>query len=426
MRRLPAGRHRTVRAAFALSAVVVALGLTSCAKATSSTSAAQPPASSTAGSSSSGGLPAGDITIGAAIPLTGALASIGAQMSLAVNYAVSEINGAGGIDGHKLKVVEQDTGLDPTQAVQAVTTLLTSDHVQLLVGPATTDQVAATNSQVVAAGIPQLQGSGSAAYGPSTAPYAIGYTASNSAQATAMVNWAKKQGYKTAAILNDNGSYGMEGASAIASAAKSAGITVVKDVSYAAGTSNFTPAALQLKDSHPGTVFMYPDNGTDTGNALKAFQSLGWNVPVIGGYGTTFRAQAIAAGGANVYRNTVAVTYPGAGACSASSVSSEAKSFYAGIMKMSPTVAAESQPDFVAVIRDGIHLLAAGIAGSHSLTGANVISWLESNSTSLHSGYVEAPFDITSASHFMSGDTQLVVVRPGQALGDGVFQRADC
>jgi ABC-type branched-subunit amino acid transport system substrate-binding protein len=376
--------------------------------------------------SSAAKLPKGDIVVGAAIPLTGALASIGAQMNLAVKYAASQINKAGGIDGHDVKIVERDTGLDPTQAVQAVTALLTSSHVNVLVGPATTDQVAGTNAQVVQSGIPQLQGSGSPTYGPSTAPYAIGYTASNAAQADAMVNWAVKKGYKTAGILNDNGSYGQEGAQAISAAAKRAGIKVVVDASYAAGTANFTPVALQLHGAHPDTVFLYPDNGTDTGNALKAFQSLSWNVPVIGGYGATFEAQALAAGGANVYRNTVAVTYPGAGACAANDISSAAKTFYNGIHKMNPTVAAESQSDFVAIVYDGVRLLAAGIAGSKSVSGASVIKWLDANSTRQTKGYVEAPFDINASSHFMTGNSHLIVVKPGNPLGYGVSQKVDC
>lgn len=68
--------------------------------------------------SSSTGLPK-EIVIGAAIAKTGYLVPWDATFA-AVEQLVQEINARGGINGHKVRVIQADTRSDPQQAVLAV------------------------------------------------------------------------------------------------------------------------------------------------------------------------------------------------------------------------------------------------------------------------------------------------------------------
>ena len=68
-------------------------------------------------SSEGGGLPK-EIVIGAAIAKTGILAPYDASVA-AVEQLVDETNAKGGIEGHKLRMVQADTRSDPQQAVVA-------------------------------------------------------------------------------------------------------------------------------------------------------------------------------------------------------------------------------------------------------------------------------------------------------------------
>lgn len=68
--------------------------------------------------SSPSGLPQ-EIVIGAAIGKTGYMAPFDAAIA-ALEQLVSETNARGGIDGHKLRVIQADTRSDPQQAVVAV------------------------------------------------------------------------------------------------------------------------------------------------------------------------------------------------------------------------------------------------------------------------------------------------------------------
>ena len=78
-----------------------------------------------------------DIVIGAAIPLTGGLASFGPRFQVAAQIALDEVNAAGGLlGGRKVKLEVRDDGTNPTQAVAAATDLVTVLGVQALFGDA--------------------------------------------------------------------------------------------------------------------------------------------------------------------------------------------------------------------------------------------------------------------------------------------------
>ena len=119
--------HRNRLAAAGLATLLTG-GLTACAGASTS-------------SSSGSGSSAGVITIGASIPLTGALASFGSFEQWGYKHAVSLANAAGGVTvgGKKLKVnlVLLDDQSDPNTTVNNVTKLITQDHVDALLGSCT-------------------------------------------------------------------------------------------------------------------------------------------------------------------------------------------------------------------------------------------------------------------------------------------------
>ena len=74
--------------------------------------------------------------MGAWLPSSGIGATLGTPLLAAVELAVREINGAGGINGELLDVAIADEGSDPATAYQALTELLEQDQVDVIVGPA--------------------------------------------------------------------------------------------------------------------------------------------------------------------------------------------------------------------------------------------------------------------------------------------------
>jgi branched-chain amino acid transport system substrate-binding protein len=91
--------------------------------------------------SSSGSSSSDEITIGASIPLTGALASFGSFQKWGYQHAVDKFNAAGGItiDGkkHKVKLLLLDDQTDPNTTVANMTKLITANHVDAVLGSCT-------------------------------------------------------------------------------------------------------------------------------------------------------------------------------------------------------------------------------------------------------------------------------------------------
>ena len=83
------------------------------------------------------------IQIGAALPLTGALAQQGAIRELIVRTAVDEINERGGIDGRLLELTVRDTRTEAEAGAAAVTELIKEVGVVAIVGPASSAVVEA-------------------------------------------------------------------------------------------------------------------------------------------------------------------------------------------------------------------------------------------------------------------------------------------
>jgi ABC-type branched-subunit amino acid transport system substrate-binding protein len=115
------GRRASATRVLAVASVVASFTLAACGS--SSPSGSAPAASSGQVSSS------GDYVLGADLPLTGGVqaASVPFRQGLATYF--QEVNSAGGIKGHQVKLVTLDDGNSVTTAVANVRELVTTDHV---------------------------------------------------------------------------------------------------------------------------------------------------------------------------------------------------------------------------------------------------------------------------------------------------------
>ena len=110
-------RHpRSIR--YLAAASLTALAATACAS-----------SASTAGKVSSG-----PITIGMSLPMTGPVADVSKSGLQGYQLWSSQLNAAGGLLGHQLKLDVLDDGFDPNQTATDYTRLISQDRVNLLLG----------------------------------------------------------------------------------------------------------------------------------------------------------------------------------------------------------------------------------------------------------------------------------------------------
>lgn len=80
------------------------------------------------------GKPAAEIRVGEVDSLSGVMAAQGTAVHEGVVYAVSEVNGRGGINGHPVKLITRDDGGRPDEATSAAYDLAVRQRVIALVG----------------------------------------------------------------------------------------------------------------------------------------------------------------------------------------------------------------------------------------------------------------------------------------------------
>ena len=96
------------------------------------------------------------IKIGWLSSLTGPLSSAAIAENQGVQFAVEEINRAGGVLGRQLELITRDTASDPTKAVNFAKQLVFSDKVHFVIGPVNSGESLATVPIVARAGIPNI------------------------------------------------------------------------------------------------------------------------------------------------------------------------------------------------------------------------------------------------------------------------------
>ena len=402
--------------------LTAALGMTLFAVAACSSAGSS---SSPAGGSGAAGGSAGPVTIGLMVPLTGDLAQPGGWIEDGVKYGVKQVNASGGIDGSKVILQVVDTAGDPTQTVTAENKLINQDKVQFIIGPIISQSMTAVLPTETRGDIASIGVVGSPSLTPQKMPYGFSMLLNAGDQAQAMVNYANKQGYSKVAILHDNGEQGLSANDALQSQAKKAGMTVTGDQQYKVGDTDMTAQVLSLKHTNPQALLLFPTTGTDVGHVLQAMQNVGWNVPVIGGYGAHYSDQITKVAGQASMKNLVATAYAPFGACPGKQAPAATQKFINGINAFNPSEFNGLALDLAAASADSVQIIKQGVKGAGSTSGKKFAAWMETNAKSI-TGLINPSASASSSSHFLFGASDMVLVHPGTQVSPGIYQRADC
>jgi branched-chain amino acid transport system substrate-binding protein len=102
------------------------------------------------------------IVIGASVSLTGDFSADGQAFKRGYELWMTDVNRAGGLLGHQVKLMFLDDKSDPTQGSTNVQQLITSDHVNLVFGPFSSLITGPTASVAARYGFAMIEGAGGA------------------------------------------------------------------------------------------------------------------------------------------------------------------------------------------------------------------------------------------------------------------------
>ena len=187
--------------------------------------------------------------IGALFAVTGPASFLGEPEKNTALMLQDQINKAGGINGHPLEIIIEDTKSDETQAVLSAKKLLENDKVLAIVGPSTTGEsmalvpilnTAATPLLSCAAGAPITQPAKDRTWIFKTPQYDI-------SAVEAIYGYMKKHGISKVGIITISTGFGDAGKKALLEIAPKYGITIVAEEKYGPKDSDMTTQLTKIK-----------------------------------------------------------------------------------------------------------------------------------------------------------------------------------
>ena len=224
------------------------------------------------------------IRIGWLSSLTGPLSSAAIAENQGVQFAVDEINAAGGINGRKLELITRDTSGEPTKAVNLAKQLAFVDKVDFIIGPVNSGESLATVPIVAKAGIPNIViGAIDELVDARKFPLAFRPINTNTQWIAAANNYAlnvlKK---KKIAVIGDTSGYGTASSKLAEGLLDKAGVKPVYSVLVDPNKTDLTDELNKAKAAGADVIMPW---SAATGLLARLFNTrgdMGWDVPIVG------------------------------------------------------------------------------------------------------------------------------------------------
>ena len=198
----------------------------------------------------------GAVKVGGLSPLTGAVAVYGLAVQAGVDYAVEEINAAGGVLGQPIDFIWRDDQGDPAYAVSMYNQLV-GEGINALVGAVTTAPTIAVFSEAAKTGMPSITASASAYEVTNAGNNLFRACFLDPYQAGIAAQFIKDNlGCETVGIIYDNANdYTLGLYEAFVAKAEEIGLEVVATEVGVAGQADYSAQISKLSDAEPDAIY---------------------------------------------------------------------------------------------------------------------------------------------------------------------------
>ena len=197
------------------------------------------------------------ITLGSVLPLTGNIAEYGKRCKAGAEYAVSEINASGGINGKQIEIIYEDDAGDPKNGVNAIQKLISVNHVKIVIGAVASsvslaiEPIATKNNVILfspASSSPKLTG---------ISPYFFRDWPSDVYEATVLAEFVHNElKLSRVAILYVNNEYGIGLKDEFKRRFLQLGGQVAVIDSYEQNATDLRAQLTKIKDSNPEAIYL--------------------------------------------------------------------------------------------------------------------------------------------------------------------------
>jgi branched-chain amino acid transport system substrate-binding protein len=224
------------------------------------------------------------IKLGWLSSLTGALSSAAIAENQGVQFAVEEINKAGGINGRRIELITRDTGGEPTKAVNFAQQLAFQEKVHFIIGPVNSGESLATVPIVAKAGLPNLIiGTVDELTDAKKYPRAFRVINTNKQWIEAANDYALNVlKRRKVAVIGDTSGYGTSSAKTATEMLAKAGVTPVYSVLVDPNKTDLTDELNKAKAAGADVIMPWSAATGLLARMLNTRGDMGWDVPIVG------------------------------------------------------------------------------------------------------------------------------------------------
>lgn len=260
------------------SSLMLAVSLSAVIAVSGSSSSSANAATSASGTSS--GASKSPIVIGDLVTLTTGNALTGREEETGRQMAVKDINAAGGIKGHPIKLVTEDVAFDTQTAINALEKVMGSNP-SVIIGPVWSNEVLAMEPGLAKDKVPMLYAGSAGSVTKKGNPYIFRDLTDVSYAEPALAQWFLHTVHATKpAIIYSSDAFGISLKDAVVAGLKQIGVTPVTVQSLDDGATNVSAQMTTIQQSGADAIF--GEDVSSTGAlVLNTRNQLGMNIPTI-------------------------------------------------------------------------------------------------------------------------------------------------
>jgi len=223
--------------------------------------------------------------VGAIFAITGGASWLGEPEKNTASMIVEQINLGGGINGHPLELIIEDTAGDETKAVNAVKKLIYRDNVLAIIGPSRSGTTMAVIPIIEKAKVPLTSCAAAESIVSPVKKWVFKTPQKDSDAVRKIYDYMIKKGISKIAIITGTTGFGDEGRKWLKKLAPEYGITIVADETYGPKDTDMTAQLTRIKATDAQAVVNWsivpaqaivPKNMRQLGMKIPLFQSHGF------------------------------------------------------------------------------------------------------------------------------------------------------
>jgi len=226
------------------------------------------------------------LRVGAFMSLTGDTAQYGISALNGIHMAVEEANASGGVAGHRVELLTQDTRSDPGVTEAVVRRFAEESRVHALVGEVVSSRSLAAARVAQEERVPMITPSATSPEVTAQGDYIFRSCYTDPFQGAALARFAADSLHarRAAVLLDPAQRYSVELAHFIRAAFERQGGEVVSEQEYREGAADFSAQLAEVAAADPEVVFI-PGYYLEAGQLARQARDAGLAAPLVGGDG---------------------------------------------------------------------------------------------------------------------------------------------